>query len=143
VTAPLGDEVEPVALQRRDHLRDEQSLGTLESQTTDLGSFDLGDRIRGSVLEIELERLTQICERVVLAVAEARHVDVETLGHVVLAFVEDNGLNVSRGSFVDSKIVDALTPLLPFAPVSRLDRNSFATASSGCLVAVLVVLVPH
>jgi len=36
-----------------------------------------------------------------------------------------------------------LTSLLPFAVMSRPDRNSFATASSGCLVAVLVVLVPH
>jgi hypothetical protein len=76
--------------------RDEQSLGTLESQPTDLGSFDLGDRVRRSVLEIELERLTQIGECVVLAISEARNVNIETLGHVVLAFVEDDGLNVNR-----------------------------------------------
>jgi hypothetical protein len=76
--------------------RDEWSLGTLESQPTDLGSFDLGDRIGGRVLEIELECLAEICEGIVLAVAEAGHVDIEALSHIALAFMEDNSLDVDR-----------------------------------------------
>jgi hypothetical protein len=76
--------------------RDEWSLGTLESQATDLWSFDRGDCIGGRVLEIELERLAEICEGIVLAVAEAGHVDIEALSHEMLTFAEDNGLYVDR-----------------------------------------------
>jgi hypothetical protein len=42
---------------------------------------DLGDRVSGRVLEIELECLAKVCECVVLAFAEARHIDIEALGY--------------------------------------------------------------
>lgn len=58
--------------------RDEWSLGTPEDQPADFGSFDIGDRIGGRVLKVELECLAQVRESIVLAFAEARYADVKT-----------------------------------------------------------------
>jgi hypothetical protein len=76
--------------------RDEWSLGTLESQPADLWPFDPGDRISWSILKVELERLAEVRQGIVLTLTKTRHVNVEALSHVVLAFAEDNGLYIDR-----------------------------------------------
>jgi hypothetical protein len=56
----------------------------LQRQGADLGGLDWRCVTGGSVLEIELQGLLEVGHSLSLAVAKARHVNIEALSYIVL-----------------------------------------------------------
>ena len=56
---------------------DDGRLGTLQNQAVDVGVLDRGSVLGRRVLEVELQRLAEIGDRLLLGVTLAGHVDVE------------------------------------------------------------------
>src|SRR3954467_10926096 len=69
---------------------DDGRLGTLQNQAVDVGVLDRGSVLGRRVLEVELQRLAEIGDRLLLGVTLAGHVDVEAPRDEPVVFLVDD-----------------------------------------------------